>query len=560
MADHRPQTADRRERSAVRRPPSAVGRRLMLAFAGYEAPDYVQSWIAQRPVAGFTLFREPNIHDAAQVRKLTSKLQAAANEAQREPLLIAADQEGGQFLALGESTTPFPGNMALGATSDPQLARRVGHAMGREMAAMGVNVNYAPVCDVNSNPHNPNVGVRAFSDDADLVATLGAAMIQGMQEAGVAATAKHFPGNGDSAVDPHYDVPSLPQTREELEEGAFKPFREAIGAGVKLMMTAHVALPELTGRDNVPATLQTEIMHDLLRQEPSAGGLGFEGLLISDAMDMKAISQGAGQIVDAIAALRAGVDVLLLTPGQETQERLYQGLKLALSRHLISRDNSRRAFARLLDLQRWLARQTQPPFDVVGCREHQQLAQVVAEQSITLLCDEAGLLPLREDVQSRPLLVVMPRPADMTPADTSSYVQPCLADALRRYHPQVEEVITENPPTDGDIAALKQKLGSYDKSDEPILILVTLSASMQAQQATLARQLLALALPTVTVAARTPYDLASYPQARTHLCTYSIQPPSMRALAAALFGQSPLSGRLPVTIPGLYTLGRGLSI
>lgn len=532
----------------------------MLAFEGHDVPDYVSTWIAARPVAGFTLFRGPNVRDAAQVRRLTEELQATATEAHRGPLLIAADQEGGQFLALGEDTTPFPGSMALGATGDPELARRVGHAVGREMAAMGVNVNYAPVCDVNSNPQNPNVGVRAFGDDPDLVATLGAAMIQGLQEAGVAATAKHFPGNGDSAIDPHYGVPSLRQTRGELEEGAFKPFRAAIGAGVKLMMTAHVALPRLTGREDVPATLQKEIMQDLLRQYPSTGGLGFKGLLISDAMDMKAISQGAGQIVDAIAALRAGVDVLLLTPGQETQERLYQGLKLALSRRLISRDSARRAFVNISNLHQWLAWQTQPPLDVVGCREHGELARNVAERSITLLRDEASLLPLRGERQSQPLAVIMPRPVDMTPADTSSYLTPCLADALRQHHPRVEEVITSNPPTHGEIAALKEKFGSHDPDNESTLLLITLSASMQPQQATLARELLALELPTITVAARTPYDLASYPQAHTHLCTYGIQPSSMRALAAALFGRIPLTGRLPVTIPDLYALGHGLSL
>lgn len=556
MTDDRPQTADDRPDS-FSKPVRSPGLRLMLAFEGYEPPAYVREWIAQRLVAGFTLFREPNVQNASQVRRLTGELQRAAAEAGHGPLLIASDQEGGQLLALGADTTPFPGNMALGATGDPELARQVGHAIGREMAAMGVNVNYAPVCDVNSNPQNPNVGVRAFGDHPRLVATLGAAMIQGMQEAGVAATAKHFPGNGESAIDPHYGVPSLPQTREELEDGAFKPFREAIGAGVKLIMTAHVALPRLTGREDVPATLQKEIMHDLLRGQD---GLGFEGLLISDAMDMEAISQGAGQIVDAIAALLAGVDVLLLTPGRETQERLYQGLKLALSRKLISEENARHAMARVTNLQQWLAQQTQPPFDAVGCREHRALARTVAERSITLLRDEAGLLPFGEDRRKQPLVVVMPRPADLTPADTSSYVSPSLAGALRHYHPRVEEIITEHPPTDGDIAGLKQKLGSYDESDEPTLILVTLSASMQEAQATMARALLALELPTVTVAARTPYDLASYPQARTHLCTYGIQPPSMHALAAALFGQIPLSGRLPVTIPDLYALGHGLPL
>lgn len=542
----------------------------MLAFDGYEAPDYIKHWIASRPLAGFTLFRGPNVRDAVQVRRLTGELQDAAVEASRGPLLIAADQEGGQLAALGEDTTPFPGNMALGATRDPDLARRVGRAMGREMAAMGVNVNYAPVCDVNSNPQNPNVGVRAFGDDPQLVADLGAAMIQGLQEAGVAATAKHFPGNGDSAIDPHYGVPSLPQTREQLEDGPLIPFRAAVNAGGNpegawLMMTAHVALPRLTGRDDVPATLQAEIMQDLLREEPSVGGLGFKGVLISDAMDMKAISQGAGQIVDAIAALRAGVDVLLLTPGEETQERLYQGLKLALSRRLISQDNARRAFTRIQALQHWLTRQTQPSLDVVGCHEHHELARAVAEQSITLLRDEARLLPLGRDNQTHSLVVVMPRPADLTPADTSSYIRPSLADALREYHPRVDEFVSSNPPTDDEIAALKEKLGSYDPAEKPTLILVTLSASLQAAQglltqAELAQELSALDLPTITVAARTPYDLASYPQTRTHLCTYGIQPPSMQALAAALFGQIPLRGRLPVTIPALYALGHDLSL
>ena len=532
---------------------SALGLRLMLAFDGYEPPAYIERWIAARALAGFTLFRGLNVQNAAQVRRLTTQLQrafaAAGQGSDDRVLLIAADQEGGQFLALGDETTPFPGNMALGATRDADLARRVGHAMGRELAAVGVNVNYAPVCDVNSNPQNPNVGTRAFGDDPHLVAELGAAMIHGLQQAGVAATAKHFPGNGDSGVDPHFGVPSLPHTRAQLDAGAFKPFRAAIEAGAKVMMSAHVALPQLTGCADLPATLQRELMDHLLR-----GEMGFEGLLISDAMDMKALSQGAGQIVDALAALRAGIDVLLLTAGEETQERLYQGLQLALSRRLLSASSVRRAAARVLSLQQWLSSQSRPALHVVGSSDHRRLAQQVAEQSITLLRDEARLLPLELAPESR-IALVLPRPADLTPADTSSYVEPCLASALRAFHPRVHEFVTSNPPEDDEIAALREKLPAFD-----LLILVTLSASMQPAQATLARECLALDISTITVAARTPYDLAVYPQAQTHLCTYGIQPPSMQALAAALFGRAPLRGRLPVTIPDLYALGHGLAI
>lgn len=534
-------------------PPAAVAQRLLLAFEGHEPPAYIQQWIAQRPLTGFTLFRGLNVKNPAQIRQLTSHLQRLAQSAHRPHLLIAADQEGGQFLALGQETTPFPGNMALGAAAgsaaDPHLAHQVGLAIGREMAALGVNVNYAPVADVNSNPLNPNVGVRAFGDDPDLVAALTVAMIDGLQQAGVAATAKHFPGNGDSGVDPHCGVPTLSHTRTQLEEGAFKPFRAAIAAGARLVMSAHVALPHLTPGPDVPATLQREIMHDLLRQD-----MGFDGLLISDAMDMKAISQGAGQIVDAIAALRAGIDVLLLTPGAETQERLYQGLKLAMSRRLISQENARNAYARITALQSWLKDQPQPPLDVIGCHEHRSLADRVARQSITLLRNHQNLLPLALPSDAR-IALVMPRPADLTPADTSSYVTPSLPDALRAHHPHVETFITANPPQDDEIAALRHTLHAFD-----LLILVTLSASMQPQQATMARELLALDLPTITVAARTPYDLTAYPQAQTHLCTYGIQPPSMHALAAALFGQLPLHGRLPVTIPGLHTRGDGITL
>lgn len=527
----------------------AVGQRLMLAFRGTTPPAHILTWLAERNPAGVTLFRGLNVENAAQVRDLTRTLQEAAGASGPGPLLIAADQEGGQFVALGHETTPFPGNMALGATRDADLAYEVGQAMGRELAALGVNVNYAPVCDVNSNPQNPNVGVRAFGDDPALVAELAAATIAGLQRAGVAATAKHFPGLGDAGLDPHYGLPQLPQTREQLQEGALRPFRAAVEAGAKLMMSAHVAMPRLSGRPDVPATVQREIMHDLLR-----GELGFRGLVISDAMDMAAISQGAGHIVEAIAALRAGVDVLLLSAEEDVQERLYRGLQLAYSRRLLPEQNVRAAADRLQALKAWLGQQAQPPPDVVGCHEHRQLARRVAKRAVTLVRNEAHLLPLRLPSRAR-VALVMPRPRDLTPADTSSHVRPHLAHAARAYHPRLEEFITENPPAEEEIAALKRQVAGYD-----LLLLVTLSAGLRPAQQTLVHELLSLGLPTVTVAARTPYDLATYPRATTHVCTYGIQPPSMEALAAALWGQIPFRGRLPVRLSGRFPRGHGLAL
>jgi beta-N-acetylhexosaminidase len=517
---------------------------MMLAFEGAEAPEEVLTMLRERSVGGFTLFRPLNVKSPAQVRMLTDTLQAAAARAKRPPLLIAADQEGGQLVDLGERTTQFPGNMALGAARDPELARAVGRAIGREMAAMGLNVDYVPDCDVNTNPDNPNVGVRAFGDDPELVAAMTAAMIAGVQSAGVAATAKHFPGSGDADLDPHFGVPTLPHDEERLQCVELRPFRAAVDSDVKLIMTAHVAIRALTGRADLPATLSPHIMGDLLRKT-----LGFEGLLISDALDMAAISQGAGQIVDVIAAVRAGVDLLLLTADAHVQERIFRGLQLAFARGLILEEDIAASHRRILGLKEWLAAQPRPALEVVGCPEHRQLEDEAARRSVTLLRNRAGMLPLRLPADAR-ILTVMPLPADLTPADTSSYVSPALAQTVRAYHPRTVEVIVPQRPTEDQIAALRSKAAGYD-----LLILGTTSAHMQPEQAALVRALLDTGVPAVTVAMRTPYDLISYPAADTHLCTYSIQPASLRAAAAAMWGEIPFQGRLPVTIPGLYEFG-----
>lgn len=514
-----------------------LGQIFMVAFPGTTPPADVRRWLAERGAAGVTLFRAKNVEDPAQVRELSATLQRLAADAGRPPLLIGMDQEGGQLEALAGATS-FPGNMALGATGDAGLARRVGAALGRELAAVGVNVNYAPVCDVNVEPANPNVGVRAFGDDAALVAEMATALIGGLQAAGVVASAKHFPGNGASAHDPHFGLPVLPFARERLEAVEFAPFRAAIDAGVRLMMTAHVALPALTGRRDLPATLNRSIMHDLLREE-----MGFEGVVISDAMDMAAIAQGGGQVLDALAALLAGVDLLLLAGEWEAQEQLYRGMCQALSRGLLPARRVREAAARVAALQEWTAGQEQPPLEVVGCAQHRQLAQEVAARSLTLVRDEAGLLPLQPGPDAR-VAVVMPEPRDLTPADTSSYVTPGLANALRPFFPRVEQFITGHPPTAAEVADLREQLADYD-----LLLLVTLSASMDPAQAEMATALLDLGRPAVTIAGRTPYDLLAYPQSTTHVCTYSIQPPSMQALAAALVGEARFPGRLPVQLP-----------
>ena len=514
-----------------------IGYKFMLAFDGRTPPPRILDWIANRSLGGFTLFRPFNYDSPRQVRELTAVLQQAARDSGQAPMLIATDQEGGQLAAMGEGTTQFAGNMALGATRDAELARRVGRAIGRELAAMGVNVNYAPVLDLNTNPRNPSLGIRAFSDDPTLTAVLGAAFIEGLQSAGVAATIKHFPGKGEAAVDSHYKMPVIAHDRARLEAVEFPPFKAGIEAGAKLMMTGHFAIPALTGTSAYPATVARRVMTDFAR-----GDMGFEGVIITDALDMGAITQGAGQIIDVIAAVRAGVDLMLNKDDPDTQERLYAGLHLAHTRELIDDAHLRASVARILSLKEWAGSQPQPDLDQVGCAEHRALEAELARRSITLVRDTAGLLPLRLPDGAR-IAAIMPHPEDLTPADTSSTIVPHLAAALRAYRPHVDEFVTEHRPLRETIAILRERVTDYD-----LLVLGTINASMQPEQAELATELLRLGIPTVTVAMRTPYDLAVYPASTTHLCTYSIQPASLDALAAAIFGEFTPSGRLPVNV------------
>ena len=520
----------------------------MLSFAGLEPSAEVLDLLSRQHVGGLTIYRARNVESPAQVRALTAALQRAAAASGQPPLLIAADQEGGTLLALA-GTTPFPGNLALGAAGSPELARRTGRALGLELAAMGINIDYAPVCDLALNPANPVVGPRSFGEAPERVAELSAAMVAGLQSAGVAATPKHFPGHGDTAGDSHFGTPVSLHDERRLREVDLLPFQAAIAAGAKLMMTAHVALPALNDGIELPTTLSPALVRGLLRHD-----LGFDGVIITDALDMQAISQGSGLVIDTIAALAAGVDMLLLNVAGAEQRAVYAGLLQATRRTLLSAEENLASAQRILDLKRWVSTQPQPELDVVDCAEHRALAAEIAACALTLVRDEAQRLPLRLAPGAR-MAVIVPHPADLTPADTSSYVEPALAQALPRYHPNVDEFVIALDPSASEVEALCQKLNDYD-----IVVAATINATLYPGQAALVNELLARRLPVIAVALRMPYDLITYPSAPTYLCTYSILEPSLQALAAALWGDATCPGHLPVSIPGLYPLGHGLEI
>jgi len=520
----------------------AAGQQFLLTFEGREAPpEQFLEVLRRQHVGGVVLFRHKNMGNLAELRGLTHALQRAATESGQPPLLIAADQEGGQLMAV-DQTTPFPGNMALGATGSDKLAYKVGRALGKELSAVGINVDFAPVCDVNSNPLNPVIGTRSFGEDPKLVARLSTALIRGLQSAGVAATAKHFPGHGDTSSDSHRGAPIVRHNAKRIRSVELFPFRAAVKSRVRLVMTAHIVMPALNGGSNeLPATLSPRILRDLLRRK-----MRFNGVVVSDALDMHAMEQGPGYVAETMAAVAAGIDLLLFNHDLSRVEPAWSNLVQAARRELLSADEIYASARRIMALKNWIKRQPQEPLSVISCQEHLRLAQEVARKSVTLVRDTARLLPLRIGADQK-IAVAIPRPEDLTPADTSSYVKPVLADALRRYHPKVDEFSFAMSPAAEEIGALSERLAKYD-----VVVLGTINATAHPAQAWLVQKLIKQGTRMITIALRMPYDLAAYPAVPTYVCTYSILPPAMEALAEALFGRIAFAGALPATIPGSF--------
>lgn len=517
----------------------AAGQQFLLSFEGREAPpeEFLQI-LRRQHVGGVILFRHKNMGSLPGLRRLISDLQKAAADSGQPPLLIAADQEGGQLMAIGQAT-PFPGNMALGATRSEKLTYNVAQATGREVAALGINVDFAPVCDVNSNPRNPVIGTRSFGEDPKLVARLSAAFIRGLQKSGVAATAKHFPGHGDTSSDSHHAAPLLKHSRGRIRSVELVPFRAAANSKVKLMMPAHIVMPAFNGgSDHLPATLSSEILQKLLRKK-----MKFKGVIVSDALDMHAMEQGPGYVAEAMAAVAAGIDLLLFNHDLKRVEPAWANLVHAARRGLLSGEAVQASAQRILALKSWIKRQSQYSMNVIGCEEHLHLAREVARKSVTLVRDTAEEIPIRLSPDQK-IAVVVPQPEDLTPADTSSYVKPALAGSVKHCHAHVQEFSTNLNPSSSEIDHLCDELKSYD-----LVIVGTINAIAHPGQAALVKKLIKQGTRLITAALRLPYDVTAYPEVRTYVCTYSILTPSMEALADALFGRIPFAGRLPVTLP-----------
>ncbi|GGR18280.1 glycoside hydrolase family 3 protein [Streptomyces netropsis] len=321
---------------------------LQPGFTGTTAPDWLLRRLGEG-LASVGLFGR-NIATPEQLAALTAQLRA-----ERADVLVAIDEEGGDVTRLEVRTgSSFPGNLALGAVDDTALTRAVAHELGRRLAACGVNLNWAPSADVNSDPDNPVIGVRSFGAEPDLVARHTAAYIEGMQAAGVAACAKHFPGHGDTAVDSHHDMPRIDADLTTLYARELVPFRAAVAAGTKAVMSAHILLPALDAA--LPATLSPAALHGLLRGPVTEGGLGFDGLIVTDGMEMRAISGTYGIDRGSVMAIAAGADAICVGGGladEDTVLRLRDALVAAVRSGELPEERLADAAARVRALARW---------------------------------------------------------------------------------------------------------------------------------------------------------------------------------------------------------------
>lgn len=488
-----------------------------------------------------------NLTDPQQIAGLSNGLQRAAiGSGEPIPLQVATDQEQGPVIRFGAPATQLPGAMALGAGRSTDDARRAAAITGSELKAVGIGVDYAPDADVNVNPANPVIGVRSFSSRPNLVSSMVAAQVKGFQnDAQVTATAKHFPGHGDTAVDSHTGLPVITHTRAQWRELDEPPFRAAIKAGVDQIMTAHLVVPTLDSSGE-PATLSRTILTDVLRKD-----LKFRGVVVTDSLAMEGVRTKYGDGEVAVRAIEAGADQLLMTPAMDTA---YNAVLGAVRSGRISTQRLDASVTRILQLK-WKRGLFAQPYvdparvdDVVGSPAHRAQADAIAERGMTLLTDEAGVVPFAPS--GRKVAVV----------GYGATATKTLAQEFTARGATATTLETGSAPTP---ALTEQAVANATEVD--LTVVTTMNASTEANKTQ--RELVAALQRTGTkvavVAVRNPYDINALPGVGTYLAAYSYNAVSVRAAARVLLGEASATGRLPVDIPTddgagvLYRFGAG---
>jgi beta-glucosidase-like glycosyl hydrolase/CubicO group peptidase (beta-lactamase class C family) len=511
----------------------------------------VRRWITEDHVGSVTM----SLGSPIEVAEKINAMQRLA----RVPLTVASDVEpglgrleGGVFapsLMSAGSATVLPSNMAIGATGDERLAYEAGRVTGAEARAIGIRVAFAPVVDVNNNPANPVINTRSFGEDPRAVARLAAAFVRGVQSQGVAATAKHFPGHGDTDTDSHLALPIVASDRARLHAVELVPFRAAIDAGVSNVMTAHIALPSVEG-DSTPATLAPRIVTGLLRDS-----LGFRGLVYTDALTMDGIGAGYPIERSAVLAVRAGADVLLKP---SDVRNAIDAVVAAVERGEITRARIDSSARRVLELKARTGVPVQPLVDLgalreaVGAPEHRAVAGEIARRAVTLLRDRDSLVPAR----------------GLASAAVITYAPELEVVAGRTFAARVRGAV----PTaqtyrigPGTAQAELDSIGRGVRGLERVFVTTNVrrieGAGRVAMPPHVAAWIDSLAgtEKVVLVANGSPYVIQQMPRVGSYLVTYGVNESLEAAAAGAVLGAAPITGRAPISLPGFFTRGDGLS-
>ncbi|HEX5705760.1 MAG TPA: glycoside hydrolase family 3 N-terminal domain-containing protein, partial [Pyrinomonadaceae bacterium] len=545
-------------------------------FQNRESEEFraLRRHVEQNHVGGIILFRGP-VYESVH---LVNRMQSLA----RRPLLISADFEAGVGMRFDDAIN-FPWNMAVGATGNPDFARRQGEATARESRALGVHQIFAPVVDVNNNAANPVINVRSYGEDPREVARYAAAFVEGAQSRGVIATAKHFPGHGDTSVDSHRGLPVIKNDRARLDAVELVPFRAAIEAGVGSVMSAHIGLPQIDptlvkplpraaalrpsyvdeGGEIVdesaylPGTLSAAVLDRILRRD-----LGFDGLVVTDALDMSGLTIYFHQDEAAVRALEAGADMLLKPADPEACIR---GVRAAVKSGRLTEarieTSARRVLAAKYDLGLVRSRlvSLEEVDRLVSTRETAALADEIAERAVTLVRDDARLLAsggLRAGASIFNL--------GITNGEDRERIAVPFVSTLARAGRKVDSLVLDARSTPEETAAALEKAKKAD------VVLVSMFGRVRSGAANsvglpepglrVLNELLARKTPVVGVSFGNPYLLQNFPTLQTYVVAYGDMPSLQRAAARALTGQTDVTGRLPISLPGLYARGTGIQL
>lgn len=502
--------------------------------------------LVQKHQIGGIIFMQGDIYGQA---VMTNKLQELA----KFPLWISQDMEFGAAMRVS-GTTRFTPAMGVAATGIKRNAYQVGKITAKEAKALGVHQIFAPVLDVNNNPDNPVINVRSFSGDPQLVAEYGTSFMQGVQSEGLVATAKHFPGHGDTDVDSHSDLPVVQHSYNRLDSLELIPFREAIKNGISSIMTAHIAYPNVNTADFLPATLDSVILGDLL-----ADSLNFDGMVITDGLEMRGISSKYSPGRAVVRSLNAGADIMLISPDVYTA--IYE-VKKALKDGEITEERINKSFVKLM---RWKQQHglfnSENQVDIasldsmINTAEHRAEAERIARESVTILKNDNNILPILP--AEKPRIMVIAVADDRSGNTGSSFVR-----QLRDYHPNVSFHIYDKRTSEADKAEMFKKVQETDLVIISSFIYLRFGQSIHLtpDQLSFLKKVVKIDKPSVLVSFGNPYVLDDLKDADAHLLGWYNSSQQIRGLAPVLFGASRVTAKLPIEIPGLYELGSGIAM